>query len=243
MESVSSVLGYYNILAHVIPGELYLYIFNEVARLGELPYFKWDLAASAALPPALLAGGLIALLLAAFVTSHLLEPVAARILFLTVGKRPRVDILERLKRIYPTLKIDFSPDDIDMLYTLLRQRSPEVARLIEQYQALSIMLRNLAVGFFLLGMLAFTNLFLGGEWYQAIFGILGILLSLVALSRSNINRMWSYNLIYEAALEYGSNLQEVVENSHFRQKKAVETKPIKTRTDAGKRTKSKVKRA
>jgi hypothetical protein len=239
MESVSSVLGYYNILAHVIPGLLYLYILNEVCRIGDLPYLKLNLSASANLPAAILAVEIIAVVLAAFVISHLLEPIAARILFLAVGKKPRIDSLNRLKRIHPTIKIDFTFDEIDILHTVIQHRNPEVSRMIEQYQALSVMLRNLSVGFFLLGALQFTVLLLGGDWSRAIFGILAILLSIVAISRSITNRMWSYNIIYEAALEYGSNLEEVIENSSYRQKKS---KPGRAKTNAAKSAQSSTKR-
>ncbi len=216
MESVPSVLGYYNILAHVIPGMLYLYVLNEVSRTGDLPYLKPELLNNANTPPAILAFEIIAILLAAFVISHMLEPIAARILYLAVGQQLRKQSLDRLKQIHTDLRIDFAFHDIDILHTVIQQRSQEVSRSIEQYQALSVMFRNLAVGFFLLGVLEFTKLALNGIWAHAVFGILALLLSIVAFSRSNTNRLWSYTIIYEAALEYGSNLKEVIENSPYR---------------------------
>lgn len=38
LESISSVLGTCIIPAHVVPGVLYLYVFNKVCRIGDLPW-------------------------------------------------------------------------------------------------------------------------------------------------------------------------------------------------------------
>lgn len=237
MENVSSVLGYYNILAYVIPGMLHLYVLNEVARLGALPYLELSLLNNANVPPALVAVEIIAIILAAFVISHLLEPIAVRIIYLIIGPKPMVESLDRLKRVYPNIKINFAPHEVEMLRTVIQQRSKEVSRLIEQYQALSVMLRNLSVGFLLLSVLEFTNLLLSGDSSQAIFGIFALMLSIAAISRSTTNRLWSYNIIYEAALEYGSNLEEVIDSSSYRRDRPKQIKQRRTKTNSGRRSK------
>lgn len=229
MESVSSVFSYYNVLAQIIPGMLYLYAVNEMSRLAKLPYVDIKVISGASIPPALLTAGIVIFIFAAFVISNLLEPLATRILNFTIGRRNALSSLERLNRIYPQLKLNFSYNDIDLLHTIVRQRSQEIAHLVEQYQALGGMLRNLALGFYFVFFIEVAKVVVYSSWSHAFIGVFALFLGLASTSRSSKYRNWSYSIVFESALEYGSNLEEVVENSSYRLNKLEQAEKIRTK--------------
>lgn len=210
MESIASTLGFYNFLSYVIPGLLYLYVINEFARL-----LRWEsvdisiLFQNGEAAPGLLT--VVVILLGGFVVAQLLEPIANFIFHKALVRRDiAVDGFELFRKKNDSLEIKFKPADFELLFTVIRQRNTEIARPIEQFQAQSIMFRNLSFGLLLLSILEIASYF---TYHLIEFGIIGLLalwMCWIAHQRSNKFRIWFFERIFEASLDYGDSLEKVV---------------------------------
>jgi hypothetical protein len=210
MESIASTLGFYNFLSYIIPGLLYLYVINGFAQL-----FRWQsidittLFQNGEAAPGLLT--VVVILLGGFVVAQLLEPIANFIFHkLFVRRDIAIDGFELFRKKNNSLEIKFKPTDFELLFTIIRQRNTEIARPIEQFQAQSIMFRNLSFGLLLLSILEIASYF---EYQSIEFGIIGLLalwMSWIAHQRSNKFRIWFFERIFEASMDYGNSIEKVV---------------------------------
>ena len=142
---MSITIGIYDLFAYIIPGFLYLFVINEFfERLG-VGYIKSSDLANLQSGSALIFIAVFAVV--AHLLGHLLDQTA-RWLVLRFPKRRRDPemALNHLKDRYPNVDIQFDSKDWPLLFTLLRQRNLEHARVIDSFQAYSIMFRNIFLG-------------------------------------------------------------------------------------------------
>ena len=210
---MSVSLGIYDFFAYMIPGLLYLFACNEFLRAIGWRFLDIGAWMQAGQSPNILLA--IPLLLVAYLTGHILDPVAYNFYSEFIyGLRHRRKVydkqLQYLKEIYPGLEIQFRPKDWNVLFALIRQRNPETAKFIDKFQADSIMLRNIALGALLLTLVYMVSFFSNGNWVYLITAFGSLSTSLLAINKSNKFRAWFYKSIYESAIEYGTSLQEVV---------------------------------
>jgi hypothetical protein len=220
-------LGIYDLFAYLIPGLLYLFAFNEFLRTIGWKFVDISSWLQSGQSPS--ANLIIPALLFSYVVGHVIENIAhwfffTAIHFFRIRKLQKVSTssLQSVVEKYPDLRIKFEPKDWDMLFTILRHRNIEVARIIDKFQADTIMLRNIAFGLFLLAIIEFVNFALSSE-LTALFTSLGLLvLSVISFDRSAHFREWFFAAIFKASLEYGKTLKEVVE--YERQEKQVQSR-------------------
>lgn len=210
---MSVSLGIYDFFAYIIPGLLYLFTLNEFLRVIGWRFADVGTWLQAGQAPSLFLA--IPLLLAAYLMGHILDPLAynfyCEFIYSLRHKRKVYDKqLQYLKEIYPGLEIRFQPKDWNALFALIRQRNPETAQYIDKFQADSIMLRNIALGALLLFFVYLVVFFSTGSWSYFLAALVSLLLSLLAIGKSNKFRAWFYKSIYESAIEYGTSLQDVV---------------------------------
>lgn len=210
MESIASTLGFYNFLSYIIPGFLYLYVLNEFSRL--LHWRSVDIAVlfqSGGAAPGILTIGVV--LLAGFVIAQLFEPIAKVIFYkLFTRKDLKITGYELFCEKNKPLKISFKPSDFELLFTIIRQRNSEIARPIEQSLAQSLMFRNLSFGLLLLSVLEFISYFEYRSIEYIVIGLFALWMCWIAHQRSDKFRIWFHERIFEASLDYGSSLEEVV---------------------------------
>lgn len=223
---MSITLGIYDLFAYLIPGLLYLYVFNEFSKLTGFSGFDLFQLGTGQTINALNA---LILLFAAFIIGYLIEPVAQVILSDWIyRKKVSVESLDGLKQQHPLLDIRFEPKDCDLLLTFLRQRNKEITQAIDKFQADSMMLRNISFGLSLFTLLHLIHFLLDRSPGNVFAAIAAALLAVIAYRGSFKFRRWYFNAIFEAALQYGADIYEVLGRS----KKKAGVKSGKTRKKA-----------
>lgn len=213
---MSISLGIYDLFAYLIPGLLYLFVYNEFSKVVGWNFFDTSLWLQGGQSPS--TNLIIPILLFSYLVGHVMESVAHSfffnsIYFLRIRRFQKVSssVLQTLTNKYPSLKIKFSPEDWDVLFSLLRKRNIETAHVIDKFQADTIMLRNIGFGLFLLFLIQLVNFILSSE-LPFVFASLGsLLLSIVSFNRSAHFREWFFIEIFKSSLGYGKSLKEVIE--------------------------------
>ena len=204
---MSLSIGIYDLFAYTIPGFLYLYLVNEFLRLVGWRYLQLE---NLPISNELLVGVLVAL--GAYLAGHVFDYFAYKFCFRLLTRYQIVDAsLDRLKKKYPELKIQFQPKDWDPLFVSIRQRNLEYSHVLDTFGASNIMLRNVSFSFFLFALLQIFNLFIEFQIATVIVAVGSLIISWVAYLRSRMFYLWFFSDIYFASLEYGTSLKKVIE--------------------------------
>ena len=185
----------YDFFAYTIPGVFYLVVgwfgltlFDIIdfdpTELSELPIFIY-----------------IFWLGAGYILGILLDKVAYRWLSFRYGnnRKARQKALYSFYQKYPWIELKFTPEVWGMLRRIVKINTPEVEGDIDQSNALSIMLRNISLGLFILALiLTLTFIIVYTHVGNLVLAGIIFLLSLLALDRSDQRRYWFYIDILEA---------------------------------------------
>jgi hypothetical protein len=206
-------LGIYDLFAYIIPGLLYIYAINDVLRNIGWKFVDIGLWLKSGQSISILV--IIPVLLGAYLIGQILDLLANRMFsdsfyWLIHRKRILENSLQRLKDRYPGISIQFEPKDWSMLFAFIRQRNPEMGRIIDNFVANSIMLRNVAFGAFLFAVSQIVAYITTGFQYTLFNVIISIVVCVLAAERGNQYRVFFFTDIFRASLEYGSSLKEVI---------------------------------
>ena len=227
---MSISVGIYDLFAYTIPGLLYVYVTYEL--LQKLGLLKFSLLNPPILPDGYGLIAFVLLVVSAHILGHLLDKFAHWFVFrLFKPYKFSERMLQRTKDVYPDIDINFQPKDWGLLFSMLRMRNQEHARTIDTFEANSIMLRNISLGFFLLGVLQIYSTFLNLNILAIGIAVLLFILSIVARRRSHMFHMWFITDIFESSLKYGNNLKEVIAYDQEAQKEV----PYSTRKKSAKK--------
>lgn len=207
-------LGLYDFFSYLIPGLLYIYVFNEFMRSIGQKFIDIETWFQSGQAPSLTI--FIPILIGAYLIGHLIDPVAQRLFKIFYQfrnpKKVYVRALDDIKKHHPNLNIKFEPGDWNLLLSFIRHRNLEMAHILEKFNADSIMLVNIALGLFGLALIQ-VGMFLSiGAWVFLINSAGIFILFLLAVFKANQFRSWFFIGIFQAALEYGKDLKEVVKN-------------------------------
>jgi hypothetical protein len=162
----------------------------------------------------------------AYVLGHLMDVITNRVFFRTIRKlRNRskntfpaaAKALEIQKEAHPNLTIQYDEKDWFLLFNLIAQRNINLSQYIDKYGADSLMLRNISLGSFLLSILQFISYTDAPSSISLLIAISALVFSIIAYSQSEDIRTWYFSSIFEASLEYGLSLEEVVKYNHVKQ--------------------------
>ena len=214
---MSIALGIYDVFSYFIPGVLYLFTINELLRI-----INWEFVDIASWIGHESSPGIsliLAIFICAYVVGHILDPIAntffVKFINRVRGLLPTSEMALHLERkLHPNLNIEFDAKDWFLLYNLISQRHIEVARAIDKYQADSIMLRNITFGAFLLACIELGGYFATYQIILLINSLVAILVVIFAYFRSMEFRLWYFSSIFEASLEYGLRLEDVISYNH-----------------------------
>ncbi len=212
---MSIAIEIYDFFSYLIPGTLYLYIFNEILRAAGWKYldiqnwFKPDQA-----PDAIM---FIPVLVIGYLLGYLISPIAHRLfrkpIYQLWDKRKVYKrALDELKEKYPDLNIEYEAKDWDILFQYIRQRNLDMAHILDKFNAINMMLTNIALGIFLFALLQLTQYWLHREGVFLINLLGAVILSGLALYSSNEFRLWFFTGIFISSLEYGGTLKQVIEH-------------------------------
>ena len=226
---MSVSLGIYDFFAYIIPGLLYLFTFNEFLRVIGWKFINIGMLLQVGQTPNITFAILI--LIVAYLAGHILEPLAyyfyCEFIYNLRHKRKVYDKqLQYMKERYPNLNIRFNPKDWNILFAFIRQRNFDMAKILDKFQADSIMLRNIAFGSLILTLIYTGSFFSTGVWIILLIASGIFFISLLAINKSNKFRTWFYSGVFEASIEYGTSLEEVAAftSNQNREKRATHNK-------------------
>jgi hypothetical protein len=201
-------LGIYDFFAYLVPGAMYLFLLNELS--GRMGWGSFNITQT---NQQFDIGTIGIVALAAYIAGNIFDVFAHWFCFSLLTRKNMSDsTLESIKKQYPDLNIAFQPKDYHMLFVLLRARNPEFTQIIDRFEANSIMLKNISLASALFSIMQVPTLFSN-------FGIANLLLVLggaavcwLAFRASKIYHTWFFLDVFQASLEYGSSIQEVLAN-------------------------------
>jgi len=207
-------LGFYDFFSYLIPGLLYLYVFNEFLRGTGQKFVDIGIWLQSGQAPSLTV--FIPILIGSYLVGHLLDPVAQRLfkIFYHIRNPKKVyaQALDDMKAHHPNLDIKFDPKDWNLLLNFIRHRNLEMAHILDKFNADAIMLVNIALGLFSLTLIQAGMFFSSNNWIYLINSAGVFILFLLSIFKCNQFRSWFFIGVFQAALEYGKDLEEVVEN-------------------------------
>lgn len=196
-------LGLYDLFSYMTPGLLVIYIVNE-----SLKYLKWGYIDVQQLSIA----QLIVLAAIAYLVGHLFSALGHFVWFKRKYPFIAQRALEKLKKGFPNLEINYHPKEWIILLEVLQRRNSEAIGKIENFKAISVMMRSTTVGMILLVI------------YEAVisifrFSVQNILFALVLFVAANLAYRWGqrhdewyYRSIFGQAISYGNDLQSFLHN-------------------------------
>ena len=214
--------GLYDFFSFLIPGLLYIFTFGKL-----LVDLGWNY--SKAVPWEAVDFNNIIIILPvvtfAYIVGHIMDVIANGIFFRAIRSirnrsKKTIPVEEKAlaiqKEVHPELDIKFSEKDWFLLFNLIGQRNINLSQYIDKYQADSIMLRNISFGSFLLAIFQIIGNVGPSISSSLAIAILSLVFSIVAFLKSEDFRMWFFSSIFEASLEYGLSLEEVVKYNHVK---------------------------
>jgi hypothetical protein len=200
---MSISLGFYDLFAYLIPGVFYLFVFNEfLAIFGFAHIEPQDLNT---LPAAIIVG------IVGYALTQALDFIAIRWRTLFQPKDSKLEAVEKLKKDFPGYKINFLPQDLRLLHSLIRRNHLEAATTIDLNRALGIMLQNISLALLLFMFSQGISFFIQGyDWEHLLLAIFSLIVSLLIRRKSQLYNLWFYNHIYEIALTYGNDTSKII---------------------------------
>ena len=206
---MSITVGIYDLFAYTVPGLFYLFvIYQFLQRFGVT---NLNLSNITDIPSGASLFVFVLVFATAHLLGHLLDIFAHWFVHRLLRRRSlSAKALQQLKARYPNIDIQFEAKDWNLLFTLLRERSQDHTRIIDSFEANSIMLRNICFGLFLLTLLQVYMLFVDYTIINLVITICMGVLIWVSHRRSHMFHQWFAAEIFEASLNYGKSLAEVL---------------------------------
>jgi hypothetical protein len=201
-------LGLYDIFSNIVPGFIYLLVLYEFSKITkfQMPLHQMPEGLSLA----------VVLTLTAYILGHLLNTISYHYWYRRFESysTTRRRVMEGLKRDFPELKIGFNPDDAEMLLAIIQHNNFNISETFERLRANGIMMRNLSLGFMMLSITTAISLLQNWFQYQYLVYIIGwMCCSGLSLRKAKDFTRWFFRDIFREALNYGSNLSEVLKKS------------------------------
>jgi hypothetical protein len=197
-------LGLYDFFAYIVPGCVYLFIFNELLKLTHSAYVDISRIENA--------GQILILGILAFIAGHVMDYISYYLWTRFWGRRKPDDALKFLRERHTSQHIQFEKEDWRILSAAIRLYDTNLYSEIQKSNVESVMLRNLSFSFLLLALLQLVTCLLNPAWQYNLLGIpMALLFSIVCILRAERINGRYYILIYETAFCFGNDLEMVLE--------------------------------
>ena len=211
---MSFAVGVYDVFAYTLPGILYLYVGNEILKLIGSPHLTYQDFSNSAVT--------VLILFVAFIVGHLMDFLADWWRTPIKSKSSSSMAIEELKNNYPHLNIDFRPQDRAMLFVVIRRFHDEITGAIDKNKAISVLFQNVSLGFFFYAIVLLIKLFAQSFVItDFVLLIAAIALSYLARRRSKLFNLWFNTLIFETALTYGKDANEIINQTQAVSRNAI----------------------
>jgi hypothetical protein len=215
-------LGLYDLFVATIPGFLYLFVISEILRI--LGWQTIDVAHIDTI------GGILSVTVAAFILGNVLGSISYKYWYKVFFRKHSPELsLVRLRKRYPQIRIEFENDDHELIFAVIRHHDKSLAERLETARVSSIMLRNISLGLFIYSILQIWLTFAQQQLSFLWIGGFALIFSAISLNRSITFHRWFFDSVFLEALNYGSNVHEVLSTS----KKIVGGNEIKRQKSRG----------
>ena len=213
---MSITVGFYDLFANIVPGFIYLFIFNESLR--QLGFAHLDLADIDNLTY------FFVLAAFAYLLGHIMDFVAHR-LWVRIFYHDRAEerAYGQFRSIYPELQVELNPGHVHLFFGAIKYARPELIDGIERNKVISLMLRNVSFAFILFFIFEVMIILLKGfSWTNLAMAILSFFVSIVTLRRADLFNVLFYKMIFEHVVLFGEDLEEIV---NYHRKSSSEARP------------------
>jgi hypothetical protein len=193
----------YDFFSYTVPGVLYILVLNRFLAAVNLPSLDLtrlnvDL------------GSTLLWVVASYVTGQLMDSFAIRWYYLINKFHAETRAMKEFREKHKGMVIDFTINDRQTLFSVVRHNNLELARHIDNFKAISIMLNNISLALLLLALqqvlvMAMRGVSLG----SLLILIVSALFCYVAILRSALFNEWHWAAVYQHARQYGKSVAEM----------------------------------
>lgn len=200
---MSITFGIYDFFSYTVPGVLYILVFNQLLVLLKLPSLDInDLSANF--------GSALLWVIVSYVIGHLMDSFAIKLYYLVNEFHAETKAMKEFREKHKDLKIDFTINDRQTLFSVIRHNNLELAGYIDSFKAISIMLNNISLALFLFSIENVFVIVIGGFSLISLLNIIvSLILAYVAISRSALFNEWHWAAVYRHARQYGKSVPEM----------------------------------
>lgn len=200
---MSITFGIYDFFSYTIPGALYLLVINQLLVLLKLPSIDIN-----ALNINL--GSTLLWVIVAYVVGQLMDSFSIRLYYAVNKFTAETSAMKEFRDKHKNLDIDFTINDRQTLFSVVRHNNLDLALYIDSFKAISIMLNNISLALLLLGIEQLVEVLVKGFTFQTLVVLVASLgFSYVAITRSALFNKWHWSAVYNHARQYGKSIPEM----------------------------------
>jgi hypothetical protein len=211
---MSIAFGIYDFFSYTVPGVLYILVANQLLLLLKLPSIDINNLNTNI-------GSALLWVVVAYVVGQLMDSFAIRWYYLINKFHAETKAMKEFREKHKGLAIDFTINDRQTLFSVVRHNNLELARYIDNFKAISIMLNNISLALLLFSVEQGIAIIINGFSLASLtYIIVSLILAYVAISRSALFNEWHWAAVYRHARQYGKSVPEMF-------KVPAKNKPIK----------------
>jgi hypothetical protein len=200
---MSITFGIYDFFSYTVPGVLYILAANQLLFFLRMPNIDLNTLNTNL-------GSTLLWVVAAYVVGQLMDSFAVRWYYLVNKFHAETKALHDFREKHKDIKTDFTINDRQSLFSVIRHNNLELARYIDTFKAISIMLNNISLALLLFAALQGFALVKYGFSLRTLFLIIvSLVFSYVAISRSAVFNEWHWEAVYQHARQYGKSVAEM----------------------------------
>ena len=209
---MSVTFGLYDFFSYTIPGALYILVANQLLFLLKLPSIDINnLNANI--------GSALLWVVIAYVVGQLMDTFAIRLYYLVNKFNAETKAMKEFREKHKGMKIDFTIHDRQTLFSVIRHNNLDLARHIDNFKAISIMLNNISLALLLFAIAQVIAVMVNGFTLALLlYIIVSLFFAYVAISRSALFNEWHWAAVYQHALQYGQSISEMFKVSSSKKK-------------------------
>lgn len=200
---MSIAFGIYDFFSYTVPGVLYILVANQLLILLKLPSIDIsNLSADF--------GTALFWVVVAYVVGQLMDSFSIRLYYWINKFHAETKAMKEFREKHKDLAIDFTINDRQTLFSVIRHNNLDLALYIDNFKAISIMLNNISLALFLFSIEQVVAIFFNGFSLAALATIaVSAIFGYVAITRSALFNEWHWAAVYRHARQYGKSVPEM----------------------------------
>jgi len=200
---MSITFGIYDFFSYTIPGVLYILVVNRLLFLLKLPSVDINnLNVNV--------GSALLWVIVAYVVGQLMDSFAIKLYYRINKFHAETTAMKEFREKHKNLAIDFTINDRQTLFSVVRHNNLDLALYIDNFKAISIMLNNISLALLLLAVEQMIEMLVKGFTFQTLIVFVASLgFSYVAITRSALFNKWHWSAVYNHARQYGKSIPEM----------------------------------